>query len=97
MKRYLLAMHLPRRMLLVAMAVLMALVLMVLVQVLAAPSSQEGVWGVRDAHAFHSPGKDTQGRPVIGGLPGHGQRNENATFNPSTDNRTEPNTGGQRK
>jgi hypothetical protein len=37
------------------------------------------------------------GRPGIGGTPpGFGERNDKGTFNPSSDNRTTPETGGIR-
>jgi hypothetical protein len=78
---------LPRRMLLLAMAALMALMLMALWQVLAAPTTEDGVGGLRVAEA----------RPAIGtSPPGTGSRNPNADINnPGVDNRTEPRTGGQ--
>jgi hypothetical protein len=81
---------LPRRLLLLVAATLMALLLMVMAQVMAAPSAQDGVWKVRVA--------DAQGSiPIIGGAPpGEVQRNLAADNNPGTDDRTRPRTGGQR-
>jgi hypothetical protein len=78
---------LPRRMLLLAMTVLMALILMTLMQVLAAPTTEDGVGGLRVAEAA---------QPVIGGAPpGRGSRNAAADTNPGVDNRTEATTGGK--
>ena len=81
-------MALPRRMLLLAMAVLMALLLMTLMQVLAAPTTEDSVGGVRVAEA----------RPVIGGPPpGTIHRDERSATNYGATVRTEPNTGGPQR
>ncbi len=75
-------------MLLLVLAVLMALLLMTLTQVLAAPTTEDSVGGVRVAEA----------RPVVGGPPpGTGHRDERSDTNPGALVRTEPNTGGPQR
>jgi hypothetical protein len=78
---------LPRRMLLLTMAVFMALLLAV-ISPPPMPSTENNVGGLRVAEA--------QGRPGIGGAPpGEGARNPTADDNPGVDTRTVPRTGGQ--